>query len=123
MTQTLKTIVLVVEDEPLIRSLATEVLEDEGYEVYAFANADDALDFLIRKDGSEIGALFTDVHMPGQMNGVELASVVAKNWPEIGILLTSGRYNLDDETPERVSFLPKPWTSDQMVEEVRHVIS
>src|SRR4029453_2551624 len=81
--------VLVVEDEPLIQILATEALEDAGFEVLTAWNADEALRVL-NQHGDEVRVLFTDVNMPGEMDGVELAEAVHERWPHIGLLLSSG---------------------------------
>ena len=68
-------VILVVEDEPLIRMNAAVLLEDEGYEVIEAATARAALAILEKRNG-EVEALFTDVDMPGDMNGLELAGIV-----------------------------------------------
>ncbi|WP_245514822.1 response regulator [Rhizobium leguminosarum] len=97
--------VLVVEDEALIRFVAVDVLEDDGYVVYQAGSVLEAVGILSSR---EIDVLFTDVDMPGGLTGVDLARLVAGVYPKIGILVTSGRYHLGkDVLPAGGRFLPK----------------
>jgi CheY-like chemotaxis protein len=113
--------VLVVEDEPLIQVLATEALEDAGFEVLAAWNADEALRILERH-GDEVGVLFSDVNMPGRMDGVELAETVHERWPHIRFLLSSGLARPAVEAiPDDGRFLPKPYDSTTVVRHVREL--
>jgi CheY-like chemotaxis protein len=80
--------VLIVEDEFFVRFTTAEFLRDDGFEVLEAENADEALDIL--KSGAPVDLLFTDVRMPGSMDGVALATLVRREWPRIPIILTSG---------------------------------
>jgi CheY-like chemotaxis protein len=80
--------VLIVEDEFFVRFTTAEFLREEGFEVLEAENADEALDIL--KSKVAIDLMFTDVRMPGSMDGVALAGLVRNEWPGIHIILTSG---------------------------------
>jgi CheY-like chemotaxis protein len=80
--------VLIVEDEFFVRFTTAEFLRDDGFEVLEAENADEALGIL--KSGAPVDLLFTDVRMPGSMDGVALATLVRREWPRIPIILTSG---------------------------------
>src|SRR4028118_377853 len=100
--------VLVVEDEPLIRMDAAVTLEDEGFEVVEAATARAALTILEKRNG-DVAALFTDVDMPGDMNGLELAGIVHHRWPHVALLVTSGVVRVSGSLPGGGVFLPKPY--------------
>ncbi len=114
-------VVLLTEDEPLVRMYAAEVLaEDGGYKVLEAAHADEALTLLrVRAD---VRALCTDIDMPGSMDGVGLARIVDVKWPGIGIVVTSGRQRPGiGNLPTKARFLPKPYSAQALVEAVRAV--
>ena len=100
--------VLVVEDDPMLRMDATLLFEEAGFDVAEFETADDALAYVFEQAG-DIGAIFTDVQFPGDVDGFDLAGAVAKNWPHITVLVTSGRARPPNDMPKTVRFLPKPW--------------
>ena len=107
--------ILVVEDEPILRMLAVETLEDAGWTVVEFATADDAASFW-PSHGSDIGAVFTDINTPGRMDGLDLAFLVARTAPHAILIVTSGRYRtLPDGMPFNVRFLPKPWREEELL--------
>lgn len=81
-------VVLVVEDEPLIRLNACDMLEDDGFEVIGAASAHEAIEIL--KSRSDIRVIFTDVQMPGTMDGLALVRMARDRWPPIKIVVTSG---------------------------------
>lgn len=83
---------LVVEDEPLLRMLAIEVVEEAGFVAIEARDADEAVALL--ESRSDIALLFTDINMPGSMDGLKLAHAVRGRWPPIKILLVSGRVRL-----------------------------
>jgi two-component system, response regulator PdtaR len=116
-----KPVVLVVEDEPVIRMLAADILEDEGFEVIEAATARAALSMLENRNG-KVAALFTDVDMPGNMNGLELAGIVHSRWPSIALLVTSGVARSSTSLPGSVVFLEKPYTSAAPVQLIRELI-
>ncbi len=100
--------VLVVEDEPLIRLCTVDDLREEGFTVYEARNADAAL--LALEEHSDIGVMFTDVDMPGSMNGLTMSFVVREQHPDMKILITSGMHHLADcMMPKGGRFLPKPY--------------
>ena len=102
--------VLVVEDEPLIRWTIAEDLRDAGFTVVEAANADDAIKCLI--DNRQISVVFTDIDMPGSMDGLKLAEFVRDRWPPIRIIVTSGNWRgADVALLETERFLTKPYDS------------
>ena len=110
-------LVLVVEDDDFVRLCAVEMLEDAGFAVVDARHADEA--WFILHERSDIGAIFTDVDMPGSMCGVTLAARVYENWPDIRLVLTSGRHRLDDsEVPDHGLFVPKPYSATQVVDAI-----
>ena len=107
--------VLVVEDDDLVRMYAVEMLEDAGFAVVEARQADEA--WFILHERSDIGAIFTDVDMPGTMCGFTLAERVYAVWPDIRLVLTSGRHRFaDQEVPDHGRFVPKPYKASQIVE-------
>jgi CheY-like chemotaxis protein len=104
-------LVLLVEDEVLVRIVASEALHDSGFDVLEAADADDALALL--KSRTDIGLLFTDVNLPGGLDGLALAAIVHSNWPDIRIVVTSGR-PLAGQVPDSGRFLSKPYSLDHM---------
>ncbi|EJB07115.1 response regulator containing CheY-like receiver domain and AraC-type DNA-binding domain [Rhizobium leguminosarum bv. trifolii WSM597] len=81
--------VLAVEDEALIRLAIAGELEDQGFVVYSADGADGAIELI--EDHPEIAVVFTDIDMPGSMDGIKLAAFVRDRWPPIRIIVTSGR--------------------------------
>ncbi len=107
-------VVLVAEDDDLIREIVTELLSESGHVVLQVANAAQALEIL-RESPHKVDLLFTDVRMPGRMNGMELAELVAITWPDIKVLIASGHIRPSHaEIPVRSRFIPKPYTADMM---------
>jgi len=106
--------VLIVEDEPLIRWCTSEMVEDAGYAVIEAENADAALRIL--EEQNDIDCIFTDVDMPGSMDGLALARAVRARWPSIRIIVTSGkRTPADDQLPPGGRFLAKPYRETDIV--------
>lgn len=104
-----KSSVLVVEDEMFIRMVAVDTLEDRGYAILEAGDAREALELL--EQNSNISLIFTDINMPGDIDGLDLATEVAKRWPHIEIIVTSGAVRLsDDVIPDEGVFLPKPYS-------------
>ncbi len=101
-------LVLIVEDDPLIRVDVTCNVEDAGYDVITASSADQAIELLETKP--EISIVITDIEMPGSMDGLKLAAAVRKRWPPIELIITSAFRNPNaDEMPERSLFLSKPY--------------
>ncbi len=117
-----KQTILVVEDEPLIRMIAVDLLEDAGCTVREFENAATAIAFCQAPD-HPIAAVFTDINMPGDLDGLDLASLVVRVHPEAVVVVTSGRYAARpvDLSP-RVRFLPKPWSVPELMAVLGDVI-
>ncbi|HEV7414614.1 MAG TPA: response regulator [Tianweitania sediminis] len=101
--------VLVVEDDPIIRLCITDDLADLGYEVYEAADAQEAIEQLTQN--VNISVLFTDIDMPGDLDGLRLAALVRDRWPPIKIIVTSGKHQLTGaDLPVSGRFIPKPYT-------------
>ena len=101
--------VLVVEDEMFIRMVAVDTLEDRGYVILEAGYAKEALELL--EQTPNISLIFTDINMPGDIDGLDLATEVAKRWPQIEIIVTSGAVRLsNDVIPDEGVFLPKPYS-------------
>jgi CheY-like chemotaxis protein len=110
--------VLVVEDEPLLRMMAMDMVEDAGFEPVEARDADEAITLLEAR--TDITIVFTDVDMPGSMNGLKLAAAIRDRWPPIEIVITSGHFRLDDSAiPARTVFFPKPYDHQEVVATLR----
>jgi two-component sensor histidine kinase len=110
--------ILVVEDEMLLRMRAVDMVEDAGYKAVEAINADAALAIL--ESRSDIELLFTDIQMPGSMDGLKLAHAVHERWPAIKIILVSGQLKLtDDDKPADSLFFGKPLDVKQMIAEMQ----
>ena len=113
--------VLVVEDEMVLRMRAVDIVEDAGYNSIEAVNADEALSIL--KSRSDISVLFTDIQMPGTLDGLKLAHAVHKRWPAIKIILVSGQVNLSDaDKPTDSRFFGKPLETKQMIAEIQDMV-
>jgi len=113
--------VLVVEDEMLLRMRAVDIVEDAGYTPVEATNADDALAIL--ESRSDIELLFTDIQMPGSIDGLKLAYAVHERWPLIKIILVSGQLKLSDaDKPADSRFFGKPLDVKHMIAEMQDMI-
>jgi CheY-like chemotaxis protein len=111
-------VILVVEDEFLLRLDAADMIEQAGFEVIQTGNADEAIAILEAR--SDIQAVFTDVQMPGSMDGLKLANFVRDRWPPIKILATSGFVRVGpDDLPAGSFFLAKPYRGPEVVATLR----
>lgn len=111
-------LVLVVEDEPLLRLFAVDMIEDAGFETVEAANSTEAVAIL--ESRPDICIVFTDVDMPHGIDGIRLAACIRDRWPPIKIIITSGkplprRVNIPAETV----FFPKPFRQDKVIETLR----
>jgi CheY-like chemotaxis protein len=114
-------VVLVVEDEMLLRMRAVDMVEDAGYTSVEAVDADQAIAIL--ESRSDIALLFTDIQMPGQMDGLKLAHAVHERWPPIKIILVSGHLKLaQTDIPADSQFFGKPLTASEMIAEMRNLI-
>lgn len=101
--------VVVVEDEPLVRLTATTLFEDAGINVVEFADGDAAIDY-VRDHKADVAAIFTDVYLPGETDGLELAGIVSEVCPDIAVLVTSGNHSARPRgLGPRVRYVAKPW--------------
>ncbi|MCP9625618.1 response regulator [Rhodopseudomonas palustris] len=106
-------VVLVVEDEALLRMNAVDIVQEAGFAVLEASTADEAIHILETRD--DICVVFTDIQIPGSMDGLKLARAVRGRWPPIQIIATSGRVRVSgDELPDGGRFLPKPYTTHQV---------
>jgi CheY-like chemotaxis protein len=120
MTHLSKTIVLVVEDAPVLRLMAISVVEDAGFDAIEAANADEAVRILESRD--DIRIVFTDIDMPGSMDGMKLAACIRDRWPPVEIILTSGYIaEKDVKLPERALFFAKPYRPQKVSEAMRRM--
>jgi len=113
-------VVLIVEDEWLIRMNTMEALEAAGFEVVEAENADEAIAILTAR--TDINLVLTDVHMPGSMDGLKLAHFVRNRWPPVKIIATSGRaLPAEGDLPDGVRFVQKPYTARQITAVLREL--
>jgi two-component system, response regulator PdtaR len=114
--------VLVVEDEHLIRMDTASSLESLGFTVYEAANAADAIRCL--EVHNEIRLIFTDVNMPGSMDGVALAHYVRTRWPPVKIMVTSGYKRIpDSDLPTAALFVAKPYYPKNIANQMSELIA
>lgn len=113
--------VLIVEDEMILRMRAVDIVEDAGFQPVEAVNADDALSIL--ESRSDISLLFTDIQMPGSIDGLKLAHAVHDRWPSIKIILVSGQVKPSDaERPADSRFFGKPLGVEQMIAELQNMV-
>ena len=113
--------VLVVEDEMILRMRAVDIVEDAGFRSVEAVNADEAMSIL--ESRSDISLLFTDIQMPGTMDGLKLAHAVHERWPSIKIILVSGQVKPSDaERPADSRFFGKPLGVEQMITELQAMV-
>jgi len=113
--------VLVVEDEALIRFAIADDLRDAGFEVFEAEDADEAIAILVRED---IRLLFTDIDMPGSMDGLRLSAVVRDRWPPVRIIVTSGKQMpAPGLLPAGSRFMSKPYTTAGVLDTVRTLLA
>ena len=113
--------VLVVEDEMVLRMRAADIVEDAGFTPVEAVNADEAIAIL--ESRSDIAVLFTDIQMPGSMDGLKLAHAVRTRWPDIKIVLVSGQVRPSEaERPADSRFFGKPLAVEQMIAELQTMV-
>lgn len=113
--------VLIVEDEMVLRMRAVDIVEDAGFRSIEAVNADQAISIL--ESRSDISLLFTDIQMPGSMDGLKLAHAVHDRWPAIKIILVSGQVNPSEaERPADSRFFGKPLSVEQMITELQAMV-
>ncbi|HEY3891264.1 MAG TPA: response regulator [Bradyrhizobium sp.] len=113
-------VVLIVEDELLLRMDAAEIIAAAGFDVLEAGNADEAIEILEARQN--ITVVFIDIQMPGSMDGLKLARAVRGRWPPIKIVATSGHLDvLEQDLPEGGRFLPKPYSPMQVKSVLREL--
>ncbi|MGC2811417.1 MAG: HWE histidine kinase domain-containing protein [Bradyrhizobium sp.] len=113
--------VLVVEDEMVLRMRAADIVEDAGFHPVEAVNADEALSIL--ESRSDISLLFTDIQMPGTMDGLKLAQAVHDRWPAIKIILVSGQVSPSEaDRPADSRFFGKPLGVEQVIAELQAMV-
>ena len=113
--------ILLVEDDALIRLLLSEELIDAGYEVQEAANGTEAAE-LIRHPPTKFSLLITDIHMPGEMGGIEVASLLRQSHPDLPIIYTTGRPDVVGTLGPRDTLVPKPFTPSMLLALVRRLL-
>lgn len=113
-----KALVLIVEDEVLIRMNSVDMIREFGFEVTEAGDADEAVSTL--EAFPDVGLVFTDIQMAGSMDGLRLAAVIRDRWPPIALLITSGRVRPPlGDMPAEARFIAKPYSPSQLQEELR----
>jgi CheY-like chemotaxis protein len=116
-------VVLLVEDELLVRMAAADDLQDAGFHVLEAANADVAL-AVLETCSNDVQVLFTDIDMPGSMNGLDLAESVQQRWPHISLLISSAYHKPHPgQMPDEGRFVPKPYSSEDVVQHIRELVT
>jgi CheY-like chemotaxis protein len=114
-------VVLVVEDESLLRASAIDMVKEAGFDVIEASDADEAIRIL--ESRNDIRAVFTDIQMPGSMDGLRLARVIRSRWPPVALIVTSGKTNVpEDDLPTGGRFLPKPYHQAQIRSVLKQLI-
>lgn len=112
--------ILIVDDEPLIRLGLASLVEEWGYEALEAGNAAGAVVWLERDSGIEL--VITDVDMPGSMDGVDLARLVARRWPPVRLIVCSGKVALESaELPTGARFISKPFSDDLLLSAIQEM--
>ena len=105
-------IVMVVEDEYFIRAMIADELRRSGFEVVECSSADEAMDVL--NAGANLSVIFSDIRMPGSMDGVKLAQIASEQFPEIRVVLTSSDPPRNGFVVEQ--FIAKPYHTDEVIQ-------
>ena len=114
-------VVLIVEDEMVLRMRAVDMVEDAGYTAIEAMDAAEAVAIL--ESRSDVALVCTDIQMPGKMDGVALAHAVHARWPTIGIIVVSGQLDLPHlDLPPRSRFFGKPLNAGEVIAEMRDMI-
>ncbi|MGL6246193.1 response regulator [Pseudomonas sp.] len=113
--------VIVVEDDPTLRSLMTDILAEIGANTLAFETADDALTHLLQNQGS-CPLVIVDQGLPGQIQGIEFIELIQSRWPSIASILTSGYLINPTDLPAATLYLHKPWSLNDLVLSVATVM-
>jgi two-component system, response regulator PdtaR len=114
-------VILLVEDEPLVRLTQMDVLREAGFWVLEAEDADEAFDILRRR--GDVSVILTDVDMPGSLDGFEFSRLAAQGWPDVGVLVISGKAFPDEgDLPPSAVFIAKPVQPDALVDQLKTVM-
>ena len=114
--------VLVVEDEPIIRLAALDIVEQAGFEALEAENADRAIAVLEKR--SDVRLVFTDVDMPGSMDGVKLAHYIRRRWPPIQLIVASGKAIIaESHLPAGARFFAKPYPEHAIADTIAKMLA
>lgn len=120
MTQ--RPVVLVVEDESLIRLSAVQFVEEAGFDALEAGNADEAIALL--ESRTDIKLVFSDVHMPGRMDGLKLVAYIRDRWPPVLLIVASGfAVVAESDLPVGTSFFRKPYLEGAIVAEMKRLLA
>ena len=115
--------VVIVEDEPLVRLTATSLFEEAGITVVEFADGDAAINY-VRDHRNDVAAIFTDIYLPGETSGLELAGIVSEVCPDIAVLVTSGSHaRRPTNLGPLVRYVAKPWHPADVLSTMRAAVS
>ena len=115
-------VILIVEDDPFLKFLTVDAVEEAGFVALEAGSADEAVAIL--ESRLDIALVLTDINMPGSMDGLKLAHAVRNRWPPIKIIVVSGRMRPSDvDLPMQCRFFAKPYSSDAIISEIRSLIS
>src|SRR3954447_407351 len=107
-------LILVVEDEPLVRETSIDILQEAGFRVIEASDADEAFGLLRHRPDVEV--VLTDVDMPGSIDGFEFARLAAQGWPDVRVLVISGKTTpRPGDLPQHAVFLPKPYEPESLI--------
>jgi DNA-binding NtrC family response regulator len=115
-----KLVVLVVEDEAIIRIEAVQMIKDAGYAALDVPSTDDAIKIL--ESRSDIRAVFTEIRVPGRLDGMHLARAIAERWPSVRLIATSSVPKIDN-FPADWRYIPKPYESGQIAAALRALLA
>src|ERR1700732_2406229 len=114
-------VVLIVEDEPLVRLTGADLLAEAGFEGLEAGNAGAAVRIL--EATPDVRVVFSDVEMPGSLDGLALASRICRRWPSIGIVLTSGHRIREETIPREGRFVAKPYDGQVLVRQIEEIVT
>lgn len=117
-----KAVILIVEDSAIIRMGAVDLVVHAGYEALEASNAEEAIRLLEAR--TDIVLVFTDVGMPGTMDGIKLAHYIRNRWPPVKLIVVSGRSIIEQSRlPQGSHFVSKPYNDGTIVEQIRRLLS
>jgi two-component system, response regulator PdtaR len=115
-------VVLLVEDEFLVRQTLVDILREAEFWVVEAQDADEAFGSL--RSRTDVAAVLTDVNMPGSMDGLEFAHLVRQGWPVVGVIVISGQTDPGpSDLPSHATFLRKPFRPAALIKALREAIA